>query len=98
MARTVRRGGVLVELSPADDAAWDAAEAVDQANQAAYEQSLADGTYAETTAIAGFDGDLEKPITYKDLKAFAQAIKDQFPTFDLIQFRSDFIARRKALK
>ena len=87
----------IIPLTPQEEI--DLQIATDAANAAEVTRvaELADGTFAETNAIAGYDGDLETPVTYKDLKALAQALKDQFPTLDLPTLRNDFIAHRKLL-
>jgi hypothetical protein len=98
MARFKNIGGQEIPFTQAEEDEFDALAAAKQVADAQYASDLADGTIAENKAIAGYDGDLETPITYKDLKAFAQALKDQFATLDLTQLRADYIARRKALK
>lgn len=98
MARFRRVDGIQIPLTAEEEAERDAEEIAVATTEAQRVQDLADGTYAEQNATAGFDGALERPVTYKDLIAFAQAIKDQQPAFDLVQFRTNWIARRKALK
>lgn len=98
MARFHNEGNAAIPFTPEEEAAADVEDAAAQAAIAQAAADLADGTAAEQKAIAGYDGDREQPVTYKDLKAFAQALKDQFPTLALPQLRADFIARRKALR